>query len=140
MHSLTHHNCSDEEKEKTLSLIRDNLSCRPEIIAALVFGSFIRYPFHDIDIGLVLEHVYHPHRYYEQQLERELSDLVHYPVEIRILNNASVRFSYQVLKKGILLFCSCQKAYSFFQCRVINEFFDYSYYLNKYRREVFGLI
>ncbi|MBN1166034.1 MAG: hypothetical protein JXA44_02765 [Methanospirillaceae archaeon] len=77
MHSLTHHTCSDKEKEETLSHIRDYLSCRPGIIAAPAFGFFTKYPFLDIGIGLVLDQRYKPYRYYEKQPERELSDHVH---------------------------------------------------------------
>jgi len=96
--------------------------------------------FHDIDIGLVLDYTYKPHRYYEQRLERELASLVHYPIDIRVLNTAPIRFVYQVLKKQQILFCSSLNAFSAFESRILSRYFDYAYYLNRYRRDVIGII
>ena len=95
--------------------------------------------FRDIDIGLVLDSYFNLPRYYEQRLKREISTLIHYPVDFRILNTAPVRFVYQVLKKQNVILCSNLNVFASFESRILREYFDYSYYLNRYRREVLGI-
>jgi len=139
MDLTTPHSLSLAEKEVVLLKITGYLKNQPEIIAALLFGSFDKDKFRDIDIGLVLDISYISPRYYEQRLERELSNLIHYPVDIRTLNTAPVRFVYQVLKEQNVILCTNQNAFASFESRILQEYFDYSYYLERYRREVLGI-
>ena len=88
----------------------------------------------------MLDRSFHPPRYYEQRLERELSGVVHFPVDIRALNTAPVRFVYQVLKKQNVILCTNLNAFSSFESEILREYFDYAYYLNRYRREVIGIV
>lgn len=130
---------SQTDKDVIIERIRVFFSEQPEIIASLLFGSFTEDQFRDIDIGLLLDPSFPPPRYYEQRLERELSDLAHFPVDVRILNTAPVRFVYQVLKKQNIIMCKNMNAFSSFESKVLREYFDYAYYLNRYRREVLGI-
>lgn len=130
---------SQTDKDVIIERIRVFFSEQPEIIASLLFGSFTEDQFRDIDIGLFLDPSFPPPRYYEQRLERELSDLAHFPVDVRILNTAPVRFVYQVLKKQNIIMCKNMNAFSSFESKVLREYFDYAYYLNRYRREVLGI-
>ena len=140
MDLLTPHSLSPAEKDVILHKISGYLSKKNEIIAALLFGSFAEGQFRDIDIGLVLDISFSPPRYYEQQLERELSNLIHVSLDIRVLNTAPLRFVYQVLKKQNVIFCSNLNVFSSFESRILREYFDYAYYLNRYRRELVGII
>lgn len=139
MNLKTPHSLSQAEKSVVLQKITTYLKAQPEIVAALLFGSFDKEQFRDIDIGLVLDISYISPRYYEQRLERELSNLIHYPMDIRILNTAPKRFVYQVLKKQNVILCKNHNAFASFESRILQEYLDYSYYLNRYRREVLGI-
>lgn len=139
MDKIKPHVLSQAEKDIIIQRIREYFSEQPEIIAALLFGSFVEDQFHDIDIGLFLDPSFPPPRYYEQRLEREISNLAHFPVDIRILNTAPVRFVYQVLKKQNIITCKNMNAFSSFESKILREYFDYAYYLNRYRREVLGI-
>jgi predicted nucleotidyltransferase len=140
MDLLTPHSLSPAEKDVILHKITCYFLKKNEIIAGVLFGSFAEGTFRDIDIGLVLDNSFNPPRYYEQRLERELSNLIHFPLDIRVLNTAPLRFVYQVLKKQKVIFCSNQNAFSSFESRILREYLDYSYYLNRYRRELVGII
>jgi predicted nucleotidyltransferase len=130
---------SNREKDKVLQKISRYCTKKPEIIAALSFGSFPEGQFRDIDIGLVLGRTFSPSAFYEQEIERELSNFINLPVDVRILNNAPVRFVYQVLRQQHIIFCKDPKAFAAFESDIIQEYLDYSYYLNQYRREVLGI-
>lgn len=130
---------SQTDKDVIIERIRVFFSEQPEIIASLLFGSFTEDQFRDIDIGLFLDPSFPPPRYYEQRLERELSNLAHFPVDVGILNTAPVRFVYQVLKKQNIIMCKNMNAFSSFESKVLREYFDYAYYLNRYRKEVLGI-
>jgi len=133
-HLLTH-----RDKDEVLQKLSRYCTKKPELIAALLFGSFPEGQFRDIDIGLVLDRTFSPSAFYEQEIERELSNFINLPVDVRILNNAPVRFVYQVLRQQHIIFCKDPKAFAAFESDIIQEYLDYSYYLNRYRREVLGI-
>ncbi|HPY60581.1 MAG TPA: nucleotidyltransferase domain-containing protein [Methanospirillum sp.] len=139
MKQMKPHELSQSEKDVIIENIREFFSEQPEVIAALLFGSFAEKRFRDIDIGLFLDTSFTLPRYYEQKLERELSNLTHFPVDVRVLNNAPIRFVYQVLKKQNIILCKDISAFSSFESEILKEYLDYAYYLNKYRREVLGI-
>jgi len=139
MNLIKPHILSQAEKDVIIQRVREFLSEQPEIIASLLFGSFAEDQFRDIDIGLFLDPSFPPPRYFEQRIERELSNLARFPVDVRILNTAPVRFVYQVLKKQNIIMCNDMNAFSSFESKILREYFDYAYYLNRYRREVLGI-
>jgi len=99
----------DVEGERQLKLeeikksAREIFSSRKEIIAAYIYGSYLRSNFfEDIDIGLLLENAFKPPSLYEAriagELERKLGKRINF--DIRILNGRSVRFLFTILKSS----------------------------------------
>ncbi len=118
-------NIRTQDREKILSFLRDILASKEEVAFAYVYGSFLEdQPFHDIDVGIYLM----PHwaielTRYAVQMGIELETALlnawstetgdrkdgedvcrqRFPIDVRVLNEATPSFCYHVLK-GRLLF------------------------------------
>ncbi len=71
------------EKEKVKEIITDILEKREEILFSYIHGSFLENEFRDIDIAV---YVGDNKRFlrYELNLEREIEDVVGFPVDVRV--------------------------------------------------------
>ncbi len=91
------------KRDKLLGVIAKHLECRSEVILAVAYGSFIGdKPFRDIDIAVYSAGVEDAIGY-ELLLERGLSNLTGYPVDVRLLNSAPPWFTKKVLGEGMVL-------------------------------------
>ncbi len=125
------------KKEEITETLREALLKKEEILFAYLHGSFIKDgPFRDIDVAVYVNRP--TGRFYEEELEEELSRLVGFPVDVRILNNAPVEFRFRVIE-GELLFSKDEKVRCRFEEMTMAEYHDYSYYLELYRREALGI-
>jgi len=125
------------KKEKITAMLREALLKKKEILFAYLHGSFIGDgPFRDIDVAVYVNRP--PEKFYEEMLEEELSRLVGFPVDVRILNNAPVVFRFRVIG-GELLFSKDENVRCRFEEMTMAEYHDYSYYLELYRREALGI-
>ncbi|NPV29750.1 MAG: nucleotidyltransferase domain-containing protein [Firmicutes bacterium] len=90
------------KKEVILAKIKNLLEAQPEISFAYAHGSFLEQEtFGDIDLAIYLSPVpAGSGTYYELALESALEELIHYPVDLRILNEAPLSFKYSVLRNG----------------------------------------
>lgn len=126
-----------DDKKKIKQKIREALIKRDEIIFAYLHGSFIEdRPFRDIDVAIYVDGNYD--LTYELELEEELTRLVDFPVDVRVINNAPVTFRFKVIG-GELLFTKDERVRCEFEERTLREYHDYEYYLKIYRREVLGV-
>ncbi len=92
------------DREKILVRIKEVLSGRDEVVLAVVFGSFISgRVFRDIDIGVYVKSVVKDHLDYKFMLEEELSSILGYPVDVKVLNEAPPGFLKNVLINGKVL-------------------------------------
>jgi len=124
---------TEEEKEKIVKSLRESLMGHEEILFAYIHGSFLEDgPFRDVDVAVYVNSSVHP--FYEEELEEELSRIVRFPVDVRVLNNSPVAFRFHVIG-GLLLFSRDDKIRCGFEERTMSEYHDYSYFLNIYRRE-----
>ena len=104
------------------------------VISAYVFGSITKkanFPA-DIDIAIYLKPQSGLSLREELRLGIELekrSGLS--PIDLRILNEASLSFQGEVLKSGILIFSSDEKARVSYEVKVYRRYFDYLYYLKR---------
>ena len=124
---------SPEEREAVKAKIRKFLMEKEEILFVYIHGSFLENrPFRDIDVAIYVKSK--PDRFYEMELEEELTQLTAFPVDVRLLNDAPVEFRFHVIG-GELLFSRDEKTRCDFEERTMGEYHDYSYYLEMYRRE-----
>ncbi|USS41007.1 nucleotidyltransferase domain-containing protein [Thermococcus aggregans] len=131
------YNLSASERKALKERIKDYLKSRREVLFAYIHGSFLENrPFRDIDVAVFIKSK--PGRFYEMELEEELSRLTGFPVDVRVLNNAPVEFRFHVIG-GELLFSRDEKARCDFEEQTMREYHDYSYYLKLYRREALGI-
>lgn len=100
------HYLAREKKGEILAKIRNLLEAQPEISFAYVHGSFLEQEtFGDIDLAVYLSPVPAGSGiYYELALESALEELIRYPVDLRILNEAPLSFKYSVLRNGTRIF------------------------------------
>lgn len=120
--------------EKIVSTLKD----KEYTLFAYIFGSFTTGDdFNDIDIGIFIaeEKVDSPLSM-ELELERELEDVLHVPVDVRILNNAPLSFVYNVLKNGVVIVDVDALLRADFEGMVYKKYFDFRHLRNEYLREI----
>ena len=94
----------------SIDKIKDYLNLRENVVVAYIFGSFSTDrvgPESDIDIALLLRDSVDSKEYGHIKLTitNDLIDILSFErVDVAILNIASPLFSYEVIKKGVLLF------------------------------------
>lgn len=130
--------CIEESaRDEIQRVITDSLKEKEEIIFAYLHGSFLEGQFRDIDIAIYLARV--EQVFYALSLESELEEIVRFPVDIRILNQAPPSFRFRVIGQGVILFDKDENRRCDFECRAMAEYHDYKYHLDIYRREALGL-
>ena len=116
------HELSEGEKEKIKVKLREALREGGEVLFAYLCGSFIENgPFRDIDVAVYVRRP--TEKFYEETLEEELSRIVGFPVDVRILNNAPVEFRFRAIG-GELLFSKDEKLRCEFEERTMAEYHD----------------
>lgn len=133
---------STEERQAIIDLIATVLSERDAVMFAYVYGSFTRGPFRDIDIAIFVRDAGNTPELnsLEYAVEQELHAHTGFPVEVRALNTSPLPFAYTVISSGRVILSKDERARSDFECRVITEYHDFSFYRKRYRREALGLV
>lgn len=121
--------------------LRGALYAYDRIIFAYLHGSFLKGRFRDVDVAVYLrEPVDKGYALkYEMMLERELEDEICLPVDVRILNLAPLSFRFGAIKNGVLLFSRDESRRVEFECRTIDEYHDFKFHRDNYRREAIGI-
>ncbi|MBU4222172.1 MAG: nucleotidyltransferase domain-containing protein [Euryarchaeota archaeon] len=132
------HKSTKLEKEKIKEIITDILKKKGEILFSYIHGSFLENDFRDIDIAVYLEDTKRFLKY-ELNLEREIEDVVGFPVDVRVLNQSPLSFRFNVIKNGILLFSNDENIRCDFESLGIVEYHDFDYQMKNYRKEAMGL-
>jgi predicted nucleotidyltransferase len=127
----------DHEKESTIESLKVCLKNRSDVIFAYLHGSFFTEDrFKDIDIAVYLDPLPPSLLEAELELEAKLSNVViRYPVDIRILNNASLSFRYNVIKNGQPIVVNNDNIRSDFVEATLSYYFDFSPFLKEYLKE-----
>jgi len=104
---------------------------KSEIIAAYIYGSFLRKNFfEDIDIGILINDDFKPDVLYEfdlaGKLEKKLkNDLTTFkPIDLRILNGMPLRFLFSIFKDSKILFSRDDFTRVKFESKVVKEYLD----------------
>jgi uncharacterized protein len=128
-----------EKRESIVQPIVAQLAQHPEILAVVLYGSFLnRERFRDIDLALLVdERRLPPESFLDYELDRleELSRLSEFPLDIRIVNRAPVLFRYAVTQ-GRVLFCREERAWVEFCERTWKEYLDFEPVARLYIQEL----
>ena len=127
-----------EEKKHLIERITAILRAKEYILFAYIFGSFISGEnFNDIDVGIFISGE-KPESFLtlELEMERELGDALHIPVDVRIINTAPPSFTYNVLKSGVVILDNDKSLRTEFEGLICKKYFDYKHLRNEYLREI----
>ncbi len=132
MNSFKTYTIPIEDKERVISIIRDELLKHEEIVFAYIYGSFVdpEMPFfRDIDIGIyVVKNTISAKQFmdYSINLSLELeSALKKYPVDVVILNNASLNLAFKITQ-GKLLFIRNDDIWTDFVTKTCSLYHDHA--------------
>ena len=121
-----------DKKEEIIGRIKEYLNKRKEVLFAYIFGSFVGSDeFSDIDIALYVDG--ERSLKYEFEIEDDLEAMLKIPVDVRVINNAPVSFSYGVLRDGLLI--KDNDIRSDFQVMKFKEYMDYVHLRDAYIRD-----
>ena len=131
-----------DKRDELLRRVEEHLSRREEILFAYAHGSFLRDKyFRDLDIGVFLdqEHFKAVGYNYEIRLEEELERLpgVEFPVDVRLLNSASISFQYKAVRGRLLLDMAPDVRVNFCT-RVMSRYLDIRPVLLYHTKEAFS--
>ncbi len=71
----------------------------------------------------------------ELKLEAAVESALRYPVDIRVLNNAPVHFSYMVMKRGLRMAIRDDKKRVTFETLTLKKYFDFLPFRRRYLRD-----
>lgn len=129
---------SQKEKDLVIRKFCEFLRTKRFILFAYIFGSFVSGDsFNDIDVGIYIsgESVASPLKM-ELQLEIELPDLVHLPVDVRVMNFAPLSFNYNILKEGTIILDNESSLRADFEGLIYKKYFDFKHLSNEYLKEI----
>jgi predicted nucleotidyltransferase len=130
---------SKEEKDNLVVKLRSLLEGQSAVQFAYLYGSFLDdLPCHDIDVGIYVQGIKETDMtFYGLELGEQFSREVSCLVDLRVLNNCSVPFLYNVLK-GKLIFDRNPDLHAQVFERTVSRYLDMKPLLLRATREAFG--
>ena len=130
---------SERDREQIAGALRRELEARPEVVLALLHGSFLKGgAYRDIDVAVWLN----PGRLSLDDRFRYALDLsVHLqlqlgsPIDVRVLNDASLAFRYHALQ-GPSLVTRDDEFLDELRARTWDDYLDFQPFAREYLREV----
>ena len=128
-------------------VVNEVLKQYDEIQIAYLYGSYAQNyqtEFSDVDIGVVLKKEFIPRPLFFAELASKIEKEFNYSINIdlRIINNATPRFKFQIIKNGIILYSKEETFKDEYVIEIINQYLDIKPMLdmfdNIYIREVLG--
>ncbi len=121
------------------TIIAEVLVTHKEVIVAYIYGSIVKGyadEVSDIDLGLVLRKEFEPDPLYPAIIANELEKKLNLKreVDVRILNGQSVRFVYQVIKEGKVVFCRDEEKRVEFETNITKGYLDFKPLYEEYDR------
>jgi predicted nucleotidyltransferase len=125
------------ERAEAQAKLKELLEPREEIIFAYLHGSFVEgLPFNDIDLAVYVDQSKVPDTFdYEMDLSVKLTMALHFPVDVRVLNDAPLGFQHSVLQGEAILVRDEEVLTDFIE-RVAREYMDYAYLGRMYLEEL----
>ncbi len=117
--------------------IKDICKNHEDIQLVYLYGSYVKNyqtEFSDIDIGVFLDRKFEGRPLYFAQLNSEINQKFNYKIntDIRILNNATPRFLFQVINRGKILYYKDKNFKDEFEIKIITEYLDIKPLLNHF--------
>ena len=118
-------------------VVRDLFKNYEEIQLAYLYGSYakgVQTEFSDIDIGVILKSGFKEPPLYFAELSLNVEKCFNYKinVDLRILNNATPRFLFQVIKNSKILFIKNKKFMHEFELKVLYTYQEIKPMLDMY--------
>ncbi len=134
MERVKHEIISIDELERVINNIFKN---HDEILLCYLYGSYVsgnRTEFSDIDIGIFLDKTFKKHYLYQIELSLEIEKEFNNKIEIDlcILNEATPRFLYNVIKSGRNIYSKEKKIQLEFEIRTLYYYLDIKPMLDMY--------
>ena len=125
------------ERAEAQAKLKELLEPREEIIFAYLHGSFVEgLPFNDIDLAVYVDQSKVPDTFdYEMDLSVKLTMALHFPVDVRVLNDAPLGFQHSVLQGEAILVRDEEVLTDFIEM-VAREYMDYAYLGRMYLEEL----
>jgi hypothetical protein len=128
-----------EVKTGLLEKLTTCLSHRPEILFAILYGSAAEgESFRDLDIGVWVNRTEVPaaaELAYSLALADEIEQVIRYPVDVRVINDAPLGFRYNVSRGAALVINQAEMFYTFLE-RTWDEYFDFQPVARQYLKEL----
>ncbi|HEV8130282.1 MAG TPA: nucleotidyltransferase domain-containing protein [Acidobacteriota bacterium] len=137
MRSLKAHLC-EAERQAVKAQIAAILEKNEEVVFGVTFGSFQEgLAFEDIDVAVYLAGAFEELERFEKEtkLALELEKSLRLPVDVRILNGASLGFQYAV-SSGELVFSRHPTAFPDFREIVWQRYLDHKYFYEQSLRDL----
>jgi predicted nucleotidyltransferase len=101
-----------------------------------LFGSFIAAEsFSDIDLGMIIKTEIANLMLFEFELENRLEKICSHPVDVRVLNRASLSFCQNVIRFGKVILDRDPNLRADFEGNIRKQYFDFSRFRKQYLRE-----
>ncbi len=127
------------ERERVARAFTATLEAEADPVFAYLHGSFLAGDgFHDIDVGIHLAAPAEQRLYRGIDLAVQLSREARYPVDVRVLNDASLAFRFHVFRAGRLLLSRDDDRLAELMERTVREYLDIAPLLRRAAREAFG--
>jgi predicted nucleotidyltransferase len=124
-----------------LSDVIDILSGDNDIVCFFAFGSLTHgklNPLSDLDFAVLLSYRLNPGERFQKHLDLigTLNGIFKTDdVDLVIMNDAPMRFSYNIIKTGNLLICKDKKEFIDFRHRTIMHYLDFKFFRDNFDRE-----
>ena len=122
---------------KLESIINIMFNNRDEILLCYLYGSYVsgnRSKYSDIDLGILLDSTFKKHYLYKVDLsleiEKEFGNKIE--VDLNILNDATPRFLYNIMKNGSNIYSKDETIQHEFEIRVLYDYLDIKPLLDMY--------
>lgn len=121
--------------EQRLESVEDVLRKSDSVLAAYLYGSFVRgeqREASDVDIGLLVKEKSEIGLDDLSDISRELEKLTNREVDLRVLNGSETRFVYNALREAELLFSVDEEARREFEYRAMRRYLDMKPFYREY--------
>lgn len=137
---IKYYEISLEDKEIIVDKLKNTIKRHKGVAFVYLHGSFPNASrFRDIDIAVYLDEVPVSPLQTELSLETLLSSAVPYPIDVKILNNSPLSFTFNVIKSGIPIFVANDDIRVDFIENTLKKYFDFAPFRKLYLKETLGL-
>ncbi len=129
-----HNIISITELERIINIVFNN---RDEILLCYLYGSYVsgnRSEFSDIDLGVLLDNTFKKNYLYivdlSMEIEKEFENKI--KVDLNILNDATPRFLYNIIKSGNIIHSKDEMLQHEYEIRILYDYLEIKPILDMY--------